>query len=147
MLYHINNLREAVETAKRMLTKEQIDKQKSEQSSISPFMKVNQQNPKRSSKNISFSTMETIQKKGDSIDKLTSLMNELSTKLDRRENSAQYKPRIYQGRNRRHRQRQSGYGSRDRSYSREWLLYNGGRSRRSNQNNNNYSGRNYRPKK
>ena len=29
MVYHINNLREAVETAKRMLTKEQIDKQKS----------------------------------------------------------------------------------------------------------------------
>ena len=26
MVYHINNLREAVETAKRMLTKEQIDK-------------------------------------------------------------------------------------------------------------------------
>ena len=28
MVYHINNLKEAVETAKRMLTKEQIDKQK-----------------------------------------------------------------------------------------------------------------------
>ena len=29
MVYHINSLREAVETAKHMLTKEQIDKQKS----------------------------------------------------------------------------------------------------------------------
>ena len=48
MVYHINNLREAVETAKHMLTKEQIDKQKSEQSSASPFMKVNQQNAKKS---------------------------------------------------------------------------------------------------
>ena len=85
MVYHINNLREAVETAQQMLTKEQIDKQKSGQSSVSPFMKVNQQSPKKSSKNVSFSAMETIQKQGDSIDKLTSFMNELSTKLDRRE--------------------------------------------------------------
>ena len=84
MVYHINNLREAVETAKRMLMKEQIDKQRSGQSSTSPFMKVNQQSPKRSSKNVSFSTMETIQKQGDSIDKLTSLINELSTKLEKK---------------------------------------------------------------
>ena len=41
MVYCINNLREAVETAKHMLTKEQIDKQKSGQPSVSPFMKVN----------------------------------------------------------------------------------------------------------
>ena len=78
-----------------MQTKEQIDKQKSGQASVSPFMKNNQQNHKRSDKNVSFSAMETIQKQGDSIDKLTSLMNELSTKLDRRENSGQYKPKIY----------------------------------------------------
>ena len=89
MVYHINNLREAVETAKQMLTKEQIDKQKSGQPSVSPFLKVNQQSLKKSSKNVSFSVMETIQKQGDSIDKLTSLMNELSSKLDRKENTAQ----------------------------------------------------------
>ena len=41
MMYHINNLREAIETAKCMLTKEQIDKQKTGQPSVSPFMKVN----------------------------------------------------------------------------------------------------------
>ena len=129
-----------------MLTKEQIDKQKSGQSSVSPFMNVNQQSPKKSSKNVSFSAMETIQKQGDSIDKLTSLMNELSTKLDKRENTAQYKPRIYQGRNRGHGQRQSRYGSRNRSYSRKQGPYNSSTSRRSYQNNNNYSGRNYRPR-
>ena len=84
MLYHINDLREAVEIAKRMQMKEQIDKQKSGQSSVSPFMNVNQQNPKRSDKNVSFSTMETIQRQGDSIDELTSLMNELTTKFNRR---------------------------------------------------------------
>ena len=60
-------------------------------------MKVNQQNAKKN-KSVSFSMMETIQKQGDSIDKLTSLMNELSSKLDRKDNSAQYKPRIHQGR-------------------------------------------------
>ena len=95
MVYHINNLREAVETAKCMLTKEQIDKQRTAQPSVSPFMKVNQQNPKKN-KSVSFSVMETIQKQGDNIDKLTLLMNELSLKLDRNDNSAQYKPRIHQ---------------------------------------------------
>ena len=99
-MYHINNLREAVETAKYMLTQEQIDKQKSGQPSVSPFMKIKQQNPKKSSKSVSFSVMETIQKQGDSIDKLTSLMNDLSSKLDRKENTTQHKPRIHQGRNR-----------------------------------------------
>ena len=93
MLYHINDLREAVETAKRMLMKEQIDKQKSGQSSASSFMKASQQNSKKSEKGIIFGAMETIQRQGDSIDKLASLINELNTKLDRREN--QYKLKIY----------------------------------------------------
>ena len=75
MVYHINNLREAVETAKHILTKEQIDKKKIGQPSVSPLMKVNQQNLKKN-KSVSFSTIKTIQKQGDSIDKLTSLMNE-----------------------------------------------------------------------
>ena len=109
-------------------------------------MKVNQKNPKRSDKNLSFSMMETIQRQGDSIDKLTSLMNELNTKLNRRENTVQYKPKIYQGRNRGCGHRQERYGSRDRSYSRQCGLYNGNRGRRGNKNNSNYSGRNYRPR-
>ena len=46
-------------------------------------------------------------------------MNELSSKLDRKDNSTQYKPRIHPGRNRGCGQRQNRYGSRDRSYSRE----------------------------
>ena len=142
MVYHINNLREVVETAKHMLTKEQIDKQKIGQPSVSPFMKVNQQNPKKN-KSVSFSTMETIQKQGDSIDKLTSLMNELSSKLDRKDNSAQFKPRIHQGRNRGHGQSQNRYGSRDRSHSRERGLYKSGRNY---QNDNNYGNRGYRPR-
>ena len=69
MAYNINNLREAVETAKCMLTKEQIEGHKSRQAASSPFMKVNQQNSKK--KGVTFNAMETIQKWGDSIDKLT----------------------------------------------------------------------------
>ena len=86
MFYNINNLREAVETAKCMLMKEQVDGHKSGQAASSPFMKVNQQNSKK--KGVTFNAMETIQKQRDSIDKLTSLMNELSSKLDRKNNSS-----------------------------------------------------------
>ena len=42
MVFNMNNLREAVETAKCVITKEQINGQKTGQSSDSPFMKVNQ---------------------------------------------------------------------------------------------------------
>ena len=82
MVYNINNIRQAVETAKCMLTKEQIDECKSGQAASSPSMKVNQQNSKK--KGVTFNAMETIQKQVDSIDKLTSLMNELSSKLDKK---------------------------------------------------------------
>ena len=145
MVYNMNNLREAVETAKHMPTKEQIDGWKTGQSSASHFMKVNQQHPK-GNKSVSFNATETIQKQGDSIDKLTSLMNELSSKLDRKDNSTQYKPRIHPGRNRGCRERQNRYGSRDRSYSRERGPYNSGRNRRNYQNSNNYGNGNYRPR-
>ena len=50
MLYQIDNLRVAVETAKRLLTKEQMDK-KAGQSIASPFMKVNQGSSKSKDKN------------------------------------------------------------------------------------------------
>ena len=45
MLYQINDLRVAIETAKRLLTKEQMDK-KAGQSTASPFMQVNQDSSK-----------------------------------------------------------------------------------------------------
>ena len=45
MLYQIDDLRMAVETAKRLLTKEQIDK-KSGQATTSPIMKASQEIPK-----------------------------------------------------------------------------------------------------
>ena len=62
----MKSLREAVDAAKCMMTKEQINGQKTGQSLASPFMKVNQQNPKR--KSVPFNVIKTIQKQGDSID-------------------------------------------------------------------------------
>ena len=49
MLYQIDNLRVVVETAKRLLTKEQMDK-KAGQSTTSPFMQVGQGNSKNKDK-------------------------------------------------------------------------------------------------
>ena len=58
MVYNINSLIEAVETANCMLTNKQIDGCKSGQAASSPFMKVNQQNSKK--KGVTFNAMETI---------------------------------------------------------------------------------------
>ena len=94
MLYQIDNLRIAVETAKRLLTKEKIDKQKTGHSSVSPFMKASQQqNSKKSEKGVTFSAVEIIKRHSNSIDKLTSLMNKLDMKLDKGE--AEYRPKIF----------------------------------------------------
>ena len=120
MLYQINDLRVVVETAKRLLTKEQMDK-KSGQATASPFIKVSQENSKsknkakKNEKKVSFSAVEAIERTTDSIERLASLMDKMDTKLDRRED--QYRPRIYQGRGRGCSYRQNNYRSRNRSYS------------------------------
>ena len=122
MLYQINHLRVVVETARRLLTKEQIDK-KSGQTTASPFIQISQHNSKSKSKSeknekkVSFSAVEAIERTTDSIERLTSLMDKMDTKLDRRED--QHRPRIYQGRNRGPGYRQNNYRSRNRSYSRD----------------------------
>ena len=92
MLYHIDNLREALEMAKRILTKEQMDK-KAGQSSASPFMQVDQSSSKnkdKMEKKVSFSAVEAMERTTDSIERLASLMDKMDTKLDRRED--QYRP-------------------------------------------------------
>ena len=118
MLYQINDLRVAVETANRLLTKEQINK-KSGQATANPFMKTSQENSKSKSKTeknekkVSFSAVEAIERTTDSIERLGSLMDKMATKLDRRKD--QYRPRIYQGRGTGHSYRQNNYRSRNRS--------------------------------
>ena len=114
MLYQIDGLRVAVETAKRLLTKEQMDK-KAGQSSASPFMQVNQNSSKgkdKTEKKVSFSAVEAMERTTDNIERLASLMDKMDTKLDRRED--QYRPRVYQGRSRGCGYRQNNYGSRNR---------------------------------
>ena len=117
MLYQIDDLRMAVETSKRLLTKGLIDI-KSGQSTASPFMKTSQEKSKsKNEKKVSFSAIEAMERTTDGIERLASLMDKMETKLNRRDK--QYRPRIYQGRNRGRDYRQNNFRSRNRSYSRD----------------------------
>ena len=119
MVYQIENLRVVVETAKKLLTKEQMDK-KAGQSTALPFIQFSQGSSKgkdKTEKKVSFSAVEDMERTTDSVERLASLMDKMDTKLDRRED--QYRPRVYQGRSRGHSYRQNYYGSRNRSYSRD----------------------------
>ena len=57
ILFPVGNLRAAVETAKRLQTKEKIDRQMSGQSSTIPFMRVNSEH--------NYSAMNKLEKRGD----------------------------------------------------------------------------------
>ena len=75
---------------------------------------------RRSRRGVTFDalhTKEPIDKNGDSINKLTSMVNKIDMKVDRRE--AQYRPTVYQNRNRGCRQRQENHRPRNRSQSRD----------------------------
>ena len=65
----------AAQTAKRVLTKEMIDRQMSGQLSTTPFKKAssehNYSSVKGCKKGVTFDAMETIEKKSNGIDKLT----------------------------------------------------------------------------
>ena len=79
MLYQIDDLRMTVEAAKRLLTKEQIDK-KSGQATTRPFMKASQENSKSKSKNekkVSFSAVEAMERTTDSVERLAALMDKV----------------------------------------------------------------------
>ena len=73
ILFPIEDLRQAVDTAKRILTKEKVDKQLTGQTSASPFMSVRDGTERR----VSFNTRDEL---GDKIDKLTVVMSKLATK-------------------------------------------------------------------
>ena len=98
-LINVNNLRDAIDLAKRVLTKEKLDRQLTGQSST-PFMKAPSANDGHSSQNhqkkgVTFDTMETLERNSDCIDQLTSLVSDLKMTMDRKQ--PQYKPKIYQG--------------------------------------------------
>ena len=71
VLFPIENLRQAVDTAKRILTKEKLDKQLTGQTSTSPFMSIRGETDKR----VSFNARDEL---GDKIDKLTIVMSKLA---------------------------------------------------------------------
>ena len=91
ILFSIDDLRQAVDTAKRILTKEKIDRQLSGQSSSTPFMSIKDNHSRR----VIFDTGDEI---GDKIDKLTVMIGKLSARD--RESCRQFKPKIYQKRRR-----------------------------------------------
>ena len=71
----IEDLRAAVDTAERMLTKEKLDKQLAGQTSSTPFMNLRDGQDKK----VSFNMHNNLEQK---IDKLTIMMNKLVTEDD-----------------------------------------------------------------
>ena len=99
ILFPIENFTQAVDTAKRILTKENLDKQLTGQTSTSPFLSVRDGTDRR----VSFNTKDEL---GDKIDKLTVMISKLAAK-DNHERKP-FKPQIYKsrGQNRSHGQTQ-----------------------------------------
>ena len=94
VLFPIENLRRAVETANRILTKEKIDRKLAGQSTATPFMSM-QEGSSNNKRTISFDTQDMLDNK---IDKLTFIMSKLSSQ-DSNPNRP-FKPKIYPGKER-----------------------------------------------
>ena len=73
ILFPIENLRQAVDTVKRILTREKLDKQLTGQTSTSPFMNIRDGTERK----VSFNTRDEV---GDKMDKLTVVMSRLPAK-------------------------------------------------------------------
>ena len=120
------------------MIKEKIDRQKTGQSSVTPFMTVNDcsQSSEKSDKNgMTFYAIETLERHSNSIDKLTSLISKMNVKIDRKETP--YKPMVYQNRPRgQGRGRPQNFQPHNRSFSRD---------RNRNRGHYNYNNRNNRP--
>ena len=94
VLFPIENLCEAVETAKRFLTKEKIDKQMTGQSTT-PFLKLSD---KKDRKSVSFDARDVLERNSENMERMTALMDKMYIKLDQKQ--VPYKPQIYQKRGR-----------------------------------------------
>ena len=97
--FTINNLRDVIAMAKWVMIKEKIDRQKTDQSYATPFMRVNdcsQSSERSGKKSVTFDVIETFERHNNSIDKLTSLVSKMNVKMDRKETP--YKPKVYQSR-------------------------------------------------
>ena len=92
VLFSIEDLRQAVETTKRILTKEKIDRQLAGQSSSTPFMNIKD---RYNNKKVTFNTQDRLENK---IDRLTVLMSKLPANEEG--TNKQFKPKIYQSKRR-----------------------------------------------
>ena len=94
VLFSINNLRDAVDATKRVLTKEKIDKQLSGQSATAtPFMNVG--DVLHSGKKVSFTVQDPIR---EQLENLTTMVYNMS--MQKEENNRPFKPQIYPKRGR-----------------------------------------------
>ena len=109
ILFPIEDLRQAVDTVKRILTKEKLNKQLTGQTSTSPFMNVRDGTERR----VSFNTRDEL---GDKIDKLTVVMSRLAAK-DSHEKRP-FKPQIYKSRGQNRSYNQGSYQNRPDSRNR-----------------------------
>ena len=89
ILFPIEDLRQAVDTAKRILTKEELDKQLTGQTSTSPFMNARDWTERK----VSFNTRDEL---GDKIDKLTVVVSRLAANDSHKKRP--FKPQIYKSR-------------------------------------------------
>ena len=89
ILFPIEDLRQAVDTAKRILTKEKLNKQLTGQTSTSPFMSVRD----RTERKISFNIRD---EQRDKIDRLTLVMSKLTARDSHKRRP--FKPQIYKSR-------------------------------------------------
>ena len=86
ILFPIGDLRQAVETAKRILTEEKIDRQLSGQSSSTPFMSIKDNYSRR----VLFDTREEL---GDKMDRLMVMIEKIAAGDSR--SGRQFKPQFY----------------------------------------------------
>ena len=118
-LINVNNLRDAIDLAKRVLTKEKLDRQLTGQSST-PFMKATSNDnhllQNHHKKGVTFDAMEMLERNSNCIDRLTSLVSNMKMTMDRKQSP--YKPKIYQGRSRNQNAGQQNFTPRNRSFSR-----------------------------
>ena len=89
VLFPIDNLHEAVETAKRFLTKEKIDRQMTGQSST-PFMKLSD----KKRKSVTIDRKDTLERTSENMERMTALMDKMYIKLEQKD--VPYKLQIYQ---------------------------------------------------
>ena len=109
ILFPIEDLRQAVDTAKRILTKEKLDKQLTGQTSTSPFMNVRDGTERK----VSFNTRDEL---GDKIDKLTVVLSRLAAKESHEKRP--FKPQIYKSRGKHRSYNQGSYQNRPDSRNR-----------------------------